>query len=170
MNKQKDYKRVKLDSKAFSELDEALGPEPATKKRYITFGVDFGSSGKWDFDTLSEFLASAGQESANYCAHAPDQKAHIIPTVSGCTAIVEGKDARIYQTCRCRPRQTRGALQTARPTTQAKTCRKTNHTPIIDGSLPFTAIPRAVRRTGRSLSRGARAAMPPSVPPPSAAA
>src|SRR5206468_10471650 len=38
------------------------------------------------------------------------------------------------------------------------------------GSLPLTAIPRAARRTGRSLSRGARAAMPPSVPPPSAAA
>ena len=35
---------------------------------------------------------------------------------------------------------------------------------------PLTAIPRAARRTGRSLSRGARAAMPPSVPPPSAAA
>ena len=32
------------------------------------------------------------------------------------------------------------------------------------------AIPPAARRTGRSLSRGARAAMPPSVPPPSAAA
>ena len=39
-----------------------------------------------------------------------------------------------------------------------------------DGSLPSTAIPRAARRTGRSSSRGARAAMPPSVPPPSAAA
>jgi hypothetical protein len=50
------------------------------------------------------------------------------------------------------------------------TCRKTKHTPITDGSLPLTAIPRAARRTGRSLSRGARAAMPPSVPPPSAAA
>ena len=32
-----------------------------------------------------------------------------------------------------------------------------------------TAIPRAARRTGRSLSREARAARPPSVPPPSAA-
>jgi hypothetical protein len=50
------------------------------------------------------------------------------------------------------------------------TCRKTKHTPITDGSLPLTAIPRAARRTGRSVSRGARAAMPPSVPPPSAAA
>src|SRR6185295_20094736 len=37
-------------------------------------------------------------------------------------------------------------------------------------STATTAIPRAARRTGRSLSRGARAAMPPSVPPPSAAA
>ncbi len=52
----------------------------------------------------------------------------------------------------------------------APTCRKTNHTPITDGSLPLTAIPRAARRTSRSVSRGARAAMPPSVPPPSAAA
>src|SRR5438093_4637475 len=42
--------------------------------------------------------------------------------------------------------------------------------PSLMGSLPLTAIPRAARRTGRSLSRGARAAMPPSVPPPSAAA
>ena len=32
------------------------------------------------------------------------------------------------------------------------------------------AIPRAARHTGRSLSRAAQAAMPPSVPPPSAAA
>jgi len=41
---------------------------------------------------------------------------------------------------------------------------------VTDGSLPLTAIPRAARRRGRSSSRGARAPMPPSVPPPSAAA
>jgi hypothetical protein len=62
-------------------------------------------------------------------------------------------DARTHRGVGCRPRRA-----------------KTNHTPITDGSLPLTAIPRAARRTGRSLSRGARAAMPPSVPPPSAAA
>jgi hypothetical protein len=38
------------------------------------------------------------------------------------------------------------------------------------GLLPLTATPRAARPTGRSVPRGARAAMPPSVPPPSAAA
>src|SRR5688572_9270143 len=47
---------------------------------------------------------------------------------------------------------------------------QTNHTPITDGTLPMTAIPRAARPTGRSLTRGVQAAMPPSVPPPSAAA